>query len=51
MISRVWHGWTTPSNADAYDTPLKNEIFTGIKKRKIAATGEFISFAATLAEK
>jgi len=36
MISRVWHGWTTPANADAYDTLLKNEIFTGIKNRKIA---------------
>ena len=35
MISRVWHGWTTPANADAYDTLLKNEIFTGIKNRKI----------------
>ena len=36
MISRVWHGWTTPANADAYDMLLKNEIFTGIKNRKIA---------------
>jgi heme-degrading monooxygenase HmoA len=35
MISRVWHGWTTPANADAYETLLKSEIFTGIKKRKI----------------
>ena len=35
MISRVWHGWTTPANADAYETLLKNEIFTGIKNRQI----------------
>lgn len=30
MISRVWHGWTTPENADAYETLLKTEIFPGI---------------------
>jgi len=36
MISRVWHGWTTPENADAYEALLKNEIFTEIKNRKIA---------------
>jgi len=36
MISRIWHGWTTPENADAYETLLKSEIFTGIKNRKIA---------------
>ena len=36
MISRVWHGWTTPANADAYETLLKNEIFTGIQNRQIA---------------
>lgn len=35
MISRVWHGCTTPANADAYETLLKNEIFTGIKNRQI----------------
>jgi antibiotic biosynthesis monooxygenase (ABM) superfamily enzyme len=36
MISRVWHGWTTPANADAYEALLKNEIFTAIKNRQIA---------------
>jgi heme-degrading monooxygenase HmoA len=36
MISRVWHGWTTPANADAYETLLKSEIFTGITSRQIA---------------
>jgi len=35
MISRVWHGYTSPSNAEKYETLLKNEIFTGIKNRKI----------------
>ena len=36
MISRVWHGWTTPANADAYETLLKSEIFSGIEGRQIA---------------
>ena len=36
MISRVWHGWTTPANADTYETLLRSEIFTGIKRRQIA---------------
>ena len=36
MISRVWHGWTTPANADAYESLLKSEVFVGIKTRQIA---------------
>jgi len=36
MIVRMWHGWTTPENADSYETLLKEEIFIGIKNRKIA---------------
>ena len=36
MISRIWHGWTTPGNADAYETLLKSEIFAGIQNRQIA---------------
>ena len=36
MIGRIWHGWTTPENADAYESLLKNEIFVGIGKRQIA---------------
>ena len=35
MISRIWHGWTTPANAGAYEALLKSEIFTGIQNRKI----------------
>ena len=35
MISRIWHGYTLPSNADAYEALLKNEIFTGIQDRHI----------------
>ncbi|MFX1513378.1 MAG: antibiotic biosynthesis monooxygenase [Promethearchaeota archaeon] len=36
MISRIWHGWTTLENADAYESLLKGEIFQDIQKRKIA---------------
>jgi len=35
MISRIWHGWTTPENADKYESLLKEEIFTGIQNRHI----------------
>jgi antibiotic biosynthesis monooxygenase (ABM) superfamily enzyme len=36
MISRVWYGWTTPQNADAYEVLLKSQIFPGIVARNIA---------------
>jgi heme-degrading monooxygenase HmoA len=35
MISRIWHGWTTPANADKYETLLREEIFVGIQDRHI----------------
>lgn len=35
MISRIWHGWTPPDKADAYESLLKGEIFVNIGKRKI----------------
>ena len=35
MISRIWHGWTIPENADAYEALLKEEIFVGIGDRRI----------------
>ena len=35
MISRIWHGYTTAANADAYEALLKTEIFTGIGARRI----------------
>ena len=36
MISRIWHGWTTPGNADKYETLLKEEIFVDIENRHIS---------------
>ena len=35
MISRIWHGWTAPGNADKYEALLKEEIFVGIQNRRI----------------
>jgi hypothetical protein len=35
MITRIWHGYTTFENADAYENLLKEEIFVGIKSREI----------------
>jgi heme-degrading monooxygenase HmoA len=36
MISRIWHGWTTPANADRYEALLRSEIFPSIQGRQIA---------------
>jgi heme-degrading monooxygenase HmoA len=36
MINRMWHGWTTPTNADAYEQLLRSEIFPGIAARGVA---------------
>lgn len=36
MIARLWHGWTTPENADAYERLLRNEVFPGIEARGVA---------------
>jgi antibiotic biosynthesis monooxygenase (ABM) superfamily enzyme len=35
MIARIWHGWTTVENADAYEDLLRNEVFPSIANRKI----------------
>lgn len=35
MIVRLWHGWTTVANADAYERLLRTEIFTGIAAKGI----------------
>ena len=36
MIARLWRGWTSHDNADAYDTLLRTQIFPGIRQRSIA---------------
>ncbi len=35
MIGRIWHGWTTPENADTYENLLRTEIFPGIASKNV----------------
>jgi heme-degrading monooxygenase HmoA len=35
MIGRIWHGWTSPENAPAYEELVKSEILPGIAGRRI----------------
>lgn len=58
MISRVWHGWTTPANADAYERLLLTTILPGIQRRDIAGyhgaylyrrtAGDLVEFITTM---
>jgi antibiotic biosynthesis monooxygenase (ABM) superfamily enzyme len=35
MICRLWRGWTTPENADAYERIVRCEVIPGIEAREI----------------
>jgi heme-degrading monooxygenase HmoA len=35
MVGRIWYGWTTLENADAYENLLKTEIFPGIAAKNV----------------
>jgi len=35
MIARIWHGWTKPADAKAYEKLLRDEIFPCIATRNI----------------
>jgi hypothetical protein len=35
MICRLWRGWTTPQNADAYERIVRGEVIAGIEARRI----------------
>jgi len=35
MIKRIWHGWTTPENADRYESVLLDEVIPAIRARDI----------------
>lgn len=50
MVSRIWHGYTTKSNANIYENLLKTEIFTGIKDRNISGYQGIQLFRRELAE-
>ncbi len=32
MICRMWRGWTTPQNADAYEGYLRDELFPRLSR-------------------
>ena len=34
-IKRVWHGWTTLENAEAYENLLNTEVFPSIEAKNI----------------
>lgn len=36
MIARLWRGWTTPANADAYESIVSNEVLPSIAARGVA---------------
>ena len=36
MIARLWRGWTSPHNADAYERIVRGEVIPGIEARAIA---------------
>jgi hypothetical protein len=35
MLKRLWRGWTSRANADAYERLLRSTIFPGILARRI----------------
>ncbi len=35
MIKRIWNGYTTPENADAYEQLLDTFVFPGIEAKQI----------------
>jgi heme-degrading monooxygenase HmoA len=34
-VARIWHGWTTVDNADAYQSVVDGEVFPAIFERRI----------------
>ena len=34
MIARIWHGYTKPEHADAYESMLKPELLPGVSQVK-----------------
>jgi hypothetical protein len=35
VICRLWRGWTSPGNADAYELIVRGEVIPGIEARNI----------------
>ncbi len=41
MIARIWHGWTTPQNADSYEALLRDDMFPSIR-RIVGSKGAYL---------
>jgi len=50
MISRIWHGYTRPDDADTYDALLREEVIRGIEDRAIAGFREIQVFRRDLGD-
>lgn len=58
MICRIWHGWTTPQNAAAYEAVVREQVIPGIEARSIPgfhsidlmkrATGDEVEFVTIM---
>jgi hypothetical protein len=35
MICRLWRGWTTPENADAYEKVVRGQVIPAIEARRV----------------
>jgi heme-degrading monooxygenase HmoA len=35
MICRVWRGWTTKDNAEAFESMIRGEVIPGVEARRI----------------
>jgi len=35
MITRIWHGWTSPADADKYEAIVRAEVFEKLEKEPI----------------
>ena len=41
MIARIWHGYTSPENADAYERLLKEVFLPDVEAQKITGYKKF----------
>ena len=42
MIGRIWHGWTRPQNAEAYQRYLEGEILSDIRSGREGFEGTYV---------
>ncbi|HEY7417771.1 MAG TPA: hypothetical protein VH593_21490 [Ktedonobacteraceae bacterium] len=42
MIARLWKGWTTPENADAYERHLREDLLPSLRQRIAGYRGGYV---------